>query len=162
MFFSSLTRNRLTPLAQRFAVGGSSISSTALRATRYQIRPTFSSPRINSCPTRKQIRPFTNSSKDSANNATSSGKTFLEKFLGPKEIPPKGTLAWYGEMVLICTVFAITGTTTMMMVRPVVKNALSLEGNFKDGPWAYRISTLVIMSPLYSVLLVVVGTVFGR
>jgi hypothetical protein len=77
-------------------------------------------------------------------------------------MPPRKTFAWYKEMVLICTVFAITGTSTMMLVRPAVKNVLGLEGSFKDGPWAYRISTIVIMSPLYSILLVVVGTVFGR
>ena len=133
-------------------------------------------------------------------NTTAKNTTFLQRFLGPKEIPPRGTLAWYAEMVLICTVFAITGTSTMMLVRanislgsicgnwketaigcccffphnffffsliyiqvrPAVKNVLGLEGSFKDGPWAYRISTIVIMSPLYSILLVMVGTVFGR
>ncbi len=43
--------------------------------------------------------------------------TFLQKFLGPKEMPPRGTLRWYGEVTLICTVFAITGTSTMVLVR---------------------------------------------
>ena len=43
--------------------------------------------------------------------------TFLQKFLGPKEMPPRGTLKWYGEVTLICTVFAITGTSTMVLVR---------------------------------------------
>ena len=82
--------------------------------------------------------------------------------MGPKEIPPKGTLKWYGEMVLICTVFAITGTSTMVMVRPAVSEVLGLKGSLKDGPWSYRICSLVIMTPLYSAMLVMVGTVFGR
>ena len=43
--------------------------------------------------------------------------TFLQKFLGPKEMPPRGTLKWYGEITLICTVFAITGTSTIVLVR---------------------------------------------
>jgi hypothetical protein len=47
-------------------------------------------------------------------------------------------------------------------VRPAVKDILGLDGTFKDGPWSYRISSLVVMSPIYSVLLVLVGTVFGR
>lgn len=47
-------------------------------------------------------------------------------------------------------------------MRPAVKDVLGLEGNFKDGPWSYRICSLVIMSPIYSVLLVMVGTTFGR
>mmetsp|Transcript_15459 Transcript_15459/g.29169 ORF Transcript_15459/g.29169 Transcript_15459/m.29169 type:complete len:212 (-) Transcript_15459:179-814(-) len=93
---------------------------------------------------------------------SSSQVTFLQRWLAHKEIPPRGTLKWYGEMILICTVFAITGTSTMVIVRPAVSNVLGLEGSLKDGPWSYRICSLVIMTPLYSAMLVVVGTVFGR
>lgn len=103
-----------------------------------------------------RIRSLTSSSEKSQS------KTFMQRFFGPKEMPPRGTLRWYGEISLICTVFAITGTSTMVLVRPAVSQGLGLEGSFKDGPWSYRICSLVIMSPIYSVLLVVVGTVFGR
>ena len=41
---------------------------------------------------------------------------FLRRWMAPREMPQRGTLKWYGEMVLICTVFAITGTSTMVMV----------------------------------------------
>lgn len=50
----------------------------------------------------------------------------------------------------------------MFLVRPAVSNVLGLQGSMKDGPWSYRICSLVIMTPLYATLLVVVGTVFGR
>ena len=43
--------------------------------------------------------------------------TFVQKWLAPKEIPPRGTAKWYGEMTLICTVFAIAGSSTMFLVR---------------------------------------------
>ncbi len=49
-------------------------------------------------------------------SATSTNPTFLQRFLAPKEIPPRGSFGWYREMVLICTVFAITGSSTMMLV----------------------------------------------
>lgn len=52
-------------------------------------------------------------------NASASAETQLsglEKFLALKEIPPRGTFSWYVEMVLICTVFAITGSSTMVLV----------------------------------------------
>ena len=88
--------------------------------------------------------------------------TFFQRWMAPKEMPQKGTLSWYGEMVLLCTVFAITGTSTMVLVRPAVSNGLGLRGSLKDGPWSYRISSIVIMTPLYSAMLVVVGTLFGR
>jgi hypothetical protein len=71
-------------------------------------------------------------------------------------------LKWYGEMTLICTVFAITGTSTMFLVRPAMSEVLGLKGSLKEGPWSYRICSIVIMTPLYSTLLVIVGTIFGR
>jgi hypothetical protein len=37
-----------------------------------------------------------------------------------------------------------------------------IEGSLKDGPWSYRICSLIIMTPLYASLLVAVGTLFGR
>jgi hypothetical protein len=44
-------------------------------------------------------------------------QTMLQRWLGPKVMPEKGTFQWYREMVLLCTVFAITGSSTMFMVR---------------------------------------------
>jgi len=88
--------------------------------------------------------------------------SFLQRWMAPKEMPPRNTPRWYAEMVLLCTVFAITGTSTMVLVRPAMSEILGLKGSLKDGPWSYRICSLVIMTPLYSALLVVVGTIFGR
>eukprot|EP00980_Cylindrotheca_fusiformis_P016756 scaffold5048_cov121-Cylindrotheca_fusiformis.AAC.7 len=85
-----------------------------------------------------------------------------QKFIGPKPMPERWTLPWYREVALICTVFAITGSSTMVVVRPAVSNGLGLKGSLKDGPWSYRICSLVIMTPVYASLLVLVGTVFGR
>mmetsp|Transcript_152 Transcript_152/g.373 ORF Transcript_152/g.373 Transcript_152/m.373 type:complete len:193 (-) Transcript_152:359-937(-) len=86
----------------------------------------------------------------------------LNTFLGPKVMPPRWTMAWYREVTLICTVFAITGTSTMVLVRPAVSKGLGLKGSFKEGPWSFRICSLVVMTPIYATLLVCVGTVFGR
>ena len=65
-------------------------------------------------------------------------------------------------MALLCTVFGVTGSSTMFLVRPAVSEGLGLEGTMKDGPWSYRICSLVIMTPTYATLLVCVGTAFGR
>lgn len=89
-------------------------------------------------------------------------QTSIQRFLGPKVMPERGTFQWYREMVLLCTVFAITGTSTMVLVRPAMSNILGLKGSLKDGPWSYRICSIVIMTPLYACMLVVVGTTFGR
>ena len=41
------------------------------------------------------------------------------------------------------------------------RNDVIRTGSFKDGPWSFRIVSLVVMMPVYSCLLVTVGTVFG-
>lgn len=41
--------------------------------------------------------------------------TFWQKFLGPKPMPQRYTASWFREILLICTVFAITGSTTMVV-----------------------------------------------
>ena len=48
------------------------------------------------------------------------------------------------------------------IVRPAVSEGLGIKGSFRDGPWSYRICSLVIISPIYAALLVAVGTIFGR
>eukprot|EP00537_Pseudo-nitzschia_pungens_P013301 CAMPEP_0172395302 /NCGR_PEP_ID=MMETSP1061-20121228/18794_1 /TAXON_ID=37318 /ORGANISM="Pseudo-nitzschia pungens, Strain cf. pungens" /LENGTH=173 /DNA_ID=CAMNT_0013126829 /DNA_START=261 /DNA_END=779 /DNA_ORIENTATION=+ len=98
----------------------------------------------------------------SSSSSSSSSSDFWKSFLAPKPMPDRWSAAWYREMVLICTVFAITGTSTMVLVRPAVSKGLGLQGSFKDGPWSFRICSLVIMTPIYATLLLCVGTVFGR
>ncbi|KAJ1446193.1 hypothetical protein M885DRAFT_547449 [Pelagophyceae sp. CCMP2097] len=66
------------------------------------------------------------------------------------------------EATVICTVFAITGSSSVAVVRPVLKETTGIEGSLRDGPWSYRISSILLVSPIYSVILVSVGTVFGR
>lgn len=50
----------------------------------------------------------------------------------------------------------------MQLVRPAVGEVLGIKGSMREGPWTYRICSLVIMTPIYATLLVVVGTIFGR
>ena len=46
----------------------------------------------------------------------SSFSQFWKSYLQPKPMPDRWTAAWYREMALICTVFAITGSSTMVLV----------------------------------------------
>ena len=36
------------------------------------------------------------------------------------------------------------------------------EGSLRDGPWSYRIGSLVLVSPIYATVLIFTGTVAGR
>jgi hypothetical protein len=66
------------------------------------------------------------------------------------------------KKTVIMTVFAVTGSSTAFVVRPLVSDGLGLQGSFKDGPMSFRVVSLVAMMPIYSALLVTVGTIFGR
>jgi len=53
---------------------------------------------------------------NNAMNEIKSNASFWQKWTSAKEMPERGTMQWYKEMVLICTVFGITGSSTMVLV----------------------------------------------
>ena len=65
------------------------------------------------------------------------------------------------EAAVAFVVFGITGSTSVALVRPGLKK-VGMEGSLKDGPWSYRIGSLLIVSPIYSVVLITVGSLAGR
>ena len=64
--------------------------------------------------------------------------------------------------VTVITVYGITGTLATLISRIILNGALQMEGSFISGPWAYRGVYLLVIPPLYSVMLIAVGTVFGK
>lgn len=65
------------------------------------------------------------------------------------------------EAAVLFTVFGVTGSSTMFAVRPALKK-IGLEGTMQDGPWSYRIGSVLIISPIYSMILITIGTLSGR
>ena len=59
-------------------------------------------------------------------------------------------------------VFGVTGSTSVALVRPTLKKTIGLEGAMREGPWSYRLISLVAASPIYATLLVSFGTLAGR
>lgn len=66
-------------------------------------------------------------------------------------LTPPNELVWYPSYLRTPTVS-----------RCGMHQAMGLEGNMKDGPWSYRILSLLIVSPIYSVVLITLGTLSGR
>ena len=66
------------------------------------------------------------------------------------------------EAAVIFVVFGITGSTSVGVVRPALKNTIGLEGSMREGPWSYRIISLLAVSPIYASFLVSFGTIAGR
>ena len=68
----------------------------------------------------------------------------------------------YKEAAVAVVVFGITGSLSMVAVRPCLKSVFGLEGSFTEGPNSYRIASLVIVSPFYAAILLAIGTLSGR
>ena len=66
------------------------------------------------------------------------------------------------EASVAFVVFGVTGSTSVALVRPALKKTVGLEGSMREGPWSYRIISLVVVSPIYGCLLVTFGTLAGR
>ncbi|GJJ72165.1 hypothetical protein EMPS_04522 [Entomortierella parvispora] len=69
---------------------------------------------------------------------------------------------WWKEWTIIMGVFAVTGSSTVMVVKPVLKEVFQLDGSMKEGPWSFRIAYLCTTLPLYSCVLLTVATIAGR
>ncbi|KAF9308709.1 hypothetical protein BG003_010707 [Podila horticola] len=68
---------------------------------------------------------------------------------------------WWLEWIIIIVVFSVTGSSTMMVVKPLMK-ALGITGTLGAGPWSYRIAYIVLTFPLYSCMLLLVSTLVCR
>ena len=62
----------------------------------------------------------------------------------------------------VLTVFGITGLSSLLFSRLLFDVILGWDGSLWSGPWSYRIAYLVVMPPVYSATLVLVGTLFGK
>ena len=62
----------------------------------------------------------------------------------------------------VLVVFAITGSLTVMLSKLLLQGLFGLEGSFFSGPWSFRVGYLLTIPPSYSVILVVIGTLFGK
>ncbi|KAK3821561.1 MAG: hypothetical protein J3Q66DRAFT_386373 [Benniella sp.] len=68
---------------------------------------------------------------------------------------------WWLECIIILAVFSVTGSSTMMLVRPLMA-FLGLTGSFRAGPWSYRIAYIVLTLPLYTCMLLLISTLACR
>lgn len=64
------------------------------------------------------------------------------------------------QLVIILIVFAITGSTSAWVTRPI----LAFIGIEKDtmNPFIYWPLSLLLILPVYKMLLIIIGTIFGQ
>ena len=68
----------------------------------------------------------------------------------------------WAHWAVVVMVFAITGTLSVAFSRFLLGEVFGMDGSFRSGPWLYRAVYLLLISPSYSVTLVLVGTAFGK
>lgn len=67
-----------------------------------------------------------------------------------------------GEMAVAFLVFGATGSATVAVVRPLFTAVTGVEGSLWEGPWEYRIGSVLMVSPCYAAMLGTLGTLAGR
>lgn len=77
-----------------------------------------------------------------------------------KQLKKRWNVSSNKQLTLIFIVFAITGYSSLQLAVPF----LSLIGITKDmNPyWLYRVVRILLIFPIYQILLVAIGTLFGQ
>lgn len=58
-------------------------------------------------------------------------------------------------------VFGVTGSSSVAVIRPMFAS-MGFEGSMWEGPWSYRIGSVLAVSPVYACMLYTFGTLAGR
>ena len=63
---------------------------------------------------------------------------------------------------VVLLVFAVNGALAASLGHVLLNEVIGVEGSLWGGPWGYRALYVALITPSYSVLLLVTGTVFGK
>lgn len=69
------------------------------------------------------------------------------------------------QLVIILIVFSVTGSTAVVVAKPLLTWIGLQPDGFPDawwGGWLYWTLRILVIFPIYQVLLVVIGTLFGQ
>ncbi|WP_396143066.1 DUF6787 family protein [Flavobacterium sp.] len=64
------------------------------------------------------------------------------------------------QIVIIFTVFAITGFSSLQLAKPFL-SLIGIPDTFEPH-WLYRVLRLLLIFPIYQIILVFVGYIFGQ
>ncbi len=77
-----------------------------------------------------------------------------------KKLKEKWNIQSNFQLVIIFIVFSITGALAVTIAKPIL-NMIGLESN-NTSLWIYVPLRIIIIFPLYQILIIVVGTIFGQ
>ncbi len=77
-----------------------------------------------------------------------------------KKLKEKWNIQSNFQLVIIFIVFSITGALAVTIAKPIL-NMIGLDSN-NTSLWIYVPLRIIIIFPLYQILIIVVGTIFGQ
>ena len=105
---------------------------------------------MSSTPHQKKPRPRSSSSSPSS--------AFWKWTTQPRPLWKKNAK----EGAVAVAVFGVTGTASVAVVRPMFSMITGIEGTLREGPWSYRVGSVLCLSPVYAAMLMAIGTASGR
>jgi len=77
-----------------------------------------------------------------------------------KKLKERWNITSNWQLIIIFIVFAITGSTAAYLSKPVTTTLGITKENL--SPWIYWPFRLLVIFPVYQVMLVIIGAVFGQ
>ena len=77
-----------------------------------------------------------------------------------KKLKEKWNIQSNFQLVIIFIVFSITGALAVTIAKPIL-NMIGLDSN-NTSLWIYIPLRIIIIFPLYQILIIAVGTIFGQ
>eukprot|EP00056_Hartaetosiga_gracilis_P018803 m.11944 g.11944 ORF g.11944 m.11944 type:complete len:217 (-) comp7089_c0_seq1:36-686(-) len=161
----SILRQRPFSTTKRFLVAtkhsivkvNTPIVTTNLRSLRPRQLPSQFSP---------SLRSFHKNNRTNLHNQqprrNMSLKSFYKEWTAPKPDPERYSKMWWTVWTIRFVVFAITGSSSVKFVRPLMESWLGITGSWTEGPASFYIASFAFVTPIYTVILLTVGTLFGQ
>ena len=101
-------------------------------------------------------------SRLSSSAPPSSAQSLWREWTGERPSHPRFSGLWWRDTLVILAVFSITGSLSLLVVRPLLSSVLGVSGSMRDGPNSYRLLSVLLVPPAYSVMLITIGTLVGQ
>eukprot|EP01147_Barroeca_monosierra_P009974 gene9973-2149_t len=89
-------------------------------------------------------------------------KQLYANWTQPKPEPLRFSQQWWKVWAIRFIVFAITGSSSVKFATPLLDTFFGIKGSWLEGPWSFRIASAVFVTPIYTAILLLVGTIFGQ
>ncbi|EGD78374.1 hypothetical protein PTSG_09441 [Salpingoeca rosetta] len=88
--------------------------------------------------------------------------TMLRSWMAEQPEPARFSGKWWFVWMIRFIVFGITGSSSVKFATPLLDTLFGIQGSWTEGPWSFRLASLAFVTPIYTVILLVVGTIFGQ